>query len=204
MQKIEENRQTRYRESYRIYNKHATVQQDQKHRKSCPQLPFPRENGSHCSKLVATSPLKGSSLAKASPGSSRAEATQALSKPLTQRVMIPAECWTNLTLLITHCALQPPLYKGQTELTPCQPALWPPRQGLTSLARLIRAKQVSDSTRKGLLWPISPHLTKPAEGYSVVEYILSIKLVCWYSRGGSECREKIHAICIHLGFHGSY
>lgn len=30
MQKIEKNRQTKYRESYRIYDKHATVQQDQK------------------------------------------------------------------------------------------------------------------------------------------------------------------------------
>lgn len=174
MQKIEKNRQTRYSESYRIYDKHATVQ----HSKSCPQLPFPRKNGSHCSKACCHFPhwrVPEASLAISSPVGSRAEATQAPCKPLPKRV-IPADCRTNLNLLITDCALQPQLYKGQTELTTCQPALWPPRQGLTSLARLIRAKQVSDSTRKGLLWPISPHLTKPAEGSSVVEYILSIKL----------------------------
>lgn len=96
--------------------------------------------------------------------------------------------------------------QGTPELTKCQPGLWPPRQGLTSLAKLIRAKQVSDSTRKGLLWPVSPHLTKPAEGYFVVEYILSIKLAKKRFGGiaKGECREKIHAIYIHLGFHDNY
>lgn len=171
--------------------------------RAVPNFPFPERMAATAQSLLPLPPLKGSSLAITSPGSSRAEATQALSKPLTQRV-IPAECWTNLNLLITDCALQPSLYKGQTELTPCQPALWPPRQALTSLARLIRAKQVSDSTRKGLLGPISPHLTKPAEGYSVVEYILCIKLVKKHLVIYSECREKTHAICIHLGFHGNY
>lgn len=170
--------------------------------RAVPNFPFPERVAATAQSLLPPSPLKGSSLAITSPGSSRAEATQALCQPLTQRVT-PAEPWTDLNLLITDCALQPLLYKGQTELTPCQPALRPPRQGLTSLARLIHAKQVSDSTRMVTTSPVSPHLTKPAEGYSVVEYILSIKLV-WYSKGGSECREKTHAIYIHLGFHGNY
>lgn len=157
MQKIEKNRQTRYRESYRIHDKHATVQQDQKHRKSCPQLPFPRENGSHCSKACCHFPhWRGpeASLATASPASTRAEATWALCKPLPKREIIPAEqssaCWS-------HCALQPLLHKGQAELTECQPGLWPPRQGLTSSAKFICAKQVSDSTERAcdqshLIW----------------------------------------------------
>lgn len=51
-----------------------------------------------------------------------------------------------------------------------------PRQGLTALAKLIRAKQVSDSTRMVTTSPVSPHLTKPAQGCFVVEQILSIKL----------------------------
>lgn len=49
----------------------------------------------------------------------------------------------------------------------------PPRQGLTPLAKLIHAKQVSTAQE---MVTISSYLTKPAEGCFVVEYILSIKL----------------------------
>lgn len=67
--------------------------------------------------------------------------------------------------------------KRQAKHIKGQLRLCPPSAGLTTLAKLIRANRVSNtSPKKCLLWPILPQLTKPTKCYFVADYIVSIKL----------------------------
>lgn len=79
---------------------------------------------------------------------------------------------------MTDCTLQllSSQYKRQAKHIKGQLRLCPPSAGLTTLAKLIHANQVSNTSQElCLLWPILPQLTKPTECYFVADYTVSIK-----------------------------